>query len=472
MDIFSQNSIPPLYATDPYLHRARSVFAKFCLALTFCIVLIACGPANDKVDQDKLTLATQQIAQEYTTTSDLAKAQASLAALGVANPNQWLIFVAETSANDPASSTEVVTALIKLADSSGLHSPILERYALAHGLTETNVTNISASVADQPVAAVPIAIQPENATVNVQAAAVEVIATVSIESPVAEATPTPETEVVIEPTATATPVQSAQVIAETQVNLRAGPGTVYDLAGGLQVGEVAQIIAKNQDASWWKVQLNSGFEGWVFAQLVQASGTIETVALASDIPPPPTAAPVAVAQATTAPVAAAPTAAAPTAAAPIAAAPAATEQQQNRGAPYFKLIESRMWTKDENGGCRGQHLLRINVIDANGARLNGVTLKGIYTGAIIRTGDQGKGDGVMEFDLYSSGEGFIVVNDQDGASVGSDRAEGYTTISPDIPWPILIGAGYCSDDATCQTFVDQWGCKGHHSYEATFQRNY
>ena len=84
------------------------------------------------------------------------------------------------------------------------------------------------------------------------------------------------------------------------------------------------------------------------------------------------------------------------------AAPAASPSDK----PYFKLVNKRMWTKSENGACSGQHLLRINVIDANGVRINGVRLKGIYTGEEIVTGSQGKGDGMIEYDLYGTGEGF------------------------------------------------------------------
>jgi hypothetical protein len=131
-----------------------------------------------------------------------------------------------------------------------------------------------------------------------------------------------------------------------------------------------------------------------------------------------------------------------------------------------------MWNKQENGDCRGQHLLRINVIDANGVRLNGVRLKGLYTGEEIVTGSQGKGDGVIEYDLYGSGEGFVVIKNDDGREVDSDRAEGFTTQSRDIPKDLLIATGYCTNDADCQIFYDSWGCNGHHSWEATFQRNY
>ncbi|HXF63383.1 MAG TPA: hypothetical protein VNK95_17270, partial [Caldilineaceae bacterium] len=84
----------------------------------------------------------------------------------------------------------------------------------------------------------------------------------------------------------------------------------------------------------------------------------------------------------------------------------------------------------------------------------------------------GKGDGVIEFDLYGAGEGFRVIRDADGREATSDNADGFTTRSIDIPENLLIEAGYCSNHEDCQIFYSSYGCHGHHSWEATFQRNY
>lgn len=455
MDIFSRRYQSPLI--QQAFQRPFSKVAQCSFVIALMLLLAACGPADESPDQTTLTLATQQIAQDYANTGDLAKAQSSLAALEVANPNQWLLFVAESTANDAAAQPELTAALIKFADASGLRSPILTQYATTHGLLNAPTPAVqqvaAAALVDAQQSAPPAAAAPAPAPA-------EATATTASEPVALEATATSAPE----PTATA--AQQAQVVATALVNLRSGPGTVYDLAGGLQAGESATILAKNQDASWWQIQLASGTQGWVFGELVQTSGALDPIAVAANIPPPPTAAPVVVAQATQ-------PAAQPTAAAAVEATAAPTAvPQQNGGAPYFSVVQRRMWSKAENGDCRGQHLLRIHVTDANGTPLNGITLKGIYTGEIRHTGEQGKGDGIIEYDLYGSGEGFIVTNDSNGAEAGSDRAEGFTTNSRDIDKPTLIGGGYCSDDATCQTFYDQWGCKGHHSWEATFKRNY
>jgi uncharacterized protein YraI len=277
--------------------------------------------------------------------------------------------------------------------------------------------------------------------------------------------------------ATATAVTAAaqgsgpSLSSDALLNVRGGPGVDFPVVDSLEPGETAAITGRNAGADWWEIALAGGQTGWVLAQLVTTSGDVSSVAVPANVPaPPPTATPAAVAAAPEAP--AEPTAAAPEAA-PAAeptatAAPAASPSDK----PYFKLISSRMWSKAENGDCIGQHLLRINVIDANGVRLNGVRLKGLYTGEVMVTGSQGKGDGVIEYDLYGTGEGFAVVQNDDGREADSDRAEGFTTQSRDISQDLLIAGGYCSNDADCQIFYDSWGCNGHHSWEATFQRNY
>jgi hypothetical protein len=251
--------------------------------------------------------------------------------------------------------------------------------------------------------------------------------------------------------------------------VRSGPGVDFPVVDSLDPGQSAAITGKNAAADWWEIALGEENSGWVLAQLVTTSGDLSSIAVPSDLPvAPATATPAAV---VAEPVAAATEAPAATGEAAATAEPAAPASSPS-DKPYFKLISSRMWSKAENGDCRGQHLLRINVIDANGVRLNGVRLKGIYTGEIMVTGSQGKGDGVIEYDLYSTGEGFSVIQNDDGREADSDRAEGFTTQSREISQDLLIAGGYCTNATDCQVFYDSWGCNGHHSWEATFQRNY
>ena len=81
------------------------------------------------------------------------------------------------------------------------------------------------------------------------------------------------------PTAAAPPTSAAaQVTTNDIVNIRTGPGTNYGLAGSAQVGETFRVTGKNAGGDWWQIDYN-GQTGWVFGQLVTATGT-EGVAVA------------------------------------------------------------------------------------------------------------------------------------------------------------------------------------------------
>ncbi len=436
--------------------------------------LAACGPAKNENSQEQLTAETQQIAADFAATNDLEQARAALRGLSVANPNQWLIFVAETAVADGNTDAAVDQALTRLALALGLHTPILSDFAEANGLSEPKETaGAAASLASSNAASVATptssvasgapAAADTNVVTDTSAAATDAEgqADAKTESAAAqEEAPTNTPTVTPAPTETKPIAQAASI-----VNLRGGPGTNYDLAGSLQATEPVEVIAKNAAGDWWQVRLASGGVAWVYAPLVTVTGATDAIAVAVDIPTPPPVPPTA----TPAPVVQAPPADTPT---PAAAQATATPAPAPSDKPHFTLVQRRLWSKEENGGCTGQHLLRIHVLDANGGRINGVTLQGIYTGEVRVTGAQGKGDGVIEYDLYGPGEGFRVVRDSDGREATSDNAEGFTTISPNIDVPTLIGAGYCTDQADCDVFYYSYGCSGHHSWEATFKRNY
>lgn len=95
------------------------------------------------------------------------------------------------------------------------------------------------------------------------------------------------------------------------VNLRAGPGTNYDLVGRLNQGQTARVTGKSSDGRWWQVSIE-GKTVWVSGQFVQANDAANGVDVAQAPPAPtlapPTAAPPAAAVAQAAPVAELPTA--------------------------------------------------------------------------------------------------------------------------------------------------------------------
>lgn len=443
------------------------------IVVLLALGIAACGPEEEE-SGGSLEDQTAQIARDFAASGDATAARAALLELDVANPNQWLIYVTETAIGNPAADPEATRALVALTLELGFREATIRTWAEANGLAASTAATSAAGAATvaaavqapvqaaaqpaaQPAAAAPAAAASVTTTVPATTTA-----PLTAAAPAAAATPPP---------ATAMPATAAQASATQLLNLRQGPGIDYALAGAMNPGETATITGKNATGDWWEIRTGAGATAWVYGQLVTASGPVESVALAANIPaPPPAPTPQPVAQAPAEQPTAAP-AEQPTAAPaeqPTAAAPAPDPS----GQPHFALTLRRMWTKEENGGCGGQHLLRITVLDANGAPLNGIALRGIYTGETLVTGDQGKGDGRIEYDLYGTGEGFRVVRNNDGREATSDAAEGFTTKSLDIPVPTLIEAGYCEDDTTCQVFYNSYGCTGHHSWEAVFKRNY
>jgi len=146
----------------------------------------------------------------------------------------------------------------------------------------------------------------------------------------------------------------------------------------------------------------------------------------------------------------------------------------------FVLVEKRLWNPYENGGsldgpsvhCGQGRQLVVNVLDANGVRLNGVAVQAQYGAReIVVTGAQGKGDGVAEF-VLGGGQEVKVIRDADGRSVTSAVATGLSTNPANIPAAILMSAQYCQDAASCKNFIDHTGCYGHYSWLVTFKRQH
>jgi len=85
------------------------------------------------------------------------------------------------------------------------------------------------------------------------------------------------------------PPAAAEIVTNDIINVRRGPGTNYELVGSAQVGTKFKATGKSPAGDWWQIDYN-GQPGWVFGQLVTASGA-EAVAVAQNIPAAPTAAP-------------------------------------------------------------------------------------------------------------------------------------------------------------------------------------
>jgi hypothetical protein len=176
-------------------------------------------------------------------------------------------------------------------------------------------------------------------------------------------------------------------------------------------------------------------------------------------PRPPTATPVA--QQPTAPPATEP----PTA---IATAPPTASVD-------FKVVTQRMYTEEENGGCRGMNLIFITVEDIYGNPLDGVVLQFLWPEGPkeITTGE--KGPGKAEWPSYG-GYNIKVVRDSEGPKTSE------TTRWLDSKLPTvddLMSAGYCPSRGLnwnkCKELRDIGPgqlCWGHYSYEVVFQRQW
>jgi uncharacterized protein YraI len=462
-----------IFRFSPHRFNRITANAHWFVLLLALLIVAGCGPARASSSEDTLRTEITRIAQEFEADQDIAKARAALESLDVANPRQWLMLQTEEliAANADLTTT---ASMVELTDALDIQSTAIRTYAEQQGLAEPTPTFVLEEVAAAPTLPAPT-VAPTSAPAETAGNPITASAPITTPAPAALLDlPTPTAQGNAPTSANPAGPNSAgpQGKATGLINVRSGPGTDFSAIATLNPEDSVTLVGKTPAGDWWQVSLTNGATGWVFGQLLSTSGDVAVVAVAADIPtPPPTAVPVAVAEqpAATAAPAEAPTEAAAPAAEPTAtAAPAGSPSDQ----PYFKLVASRMWSKAENGDCRGQHLLRINVIDANGVRINGVRLKGIYTGEVMVTGSQGKGDGVIEYDLYGTGEGFTVTQNDDGREAASDRAEGFTTQSLDISQDLLIAGGYCTNASDCQIFYDSWGCNGHHSWEATFQRNY
>jgi hypothetical protein len=134
-------------------------------------------------------------------------------------------------------------------------------------------------------------------------------ASLVISAPTPTPTPTPA------PSAAQAPASNEPMARfDARVNIREGPGTAYNRIAISKEGDAYKIVGKNPEGTWWQLCCFGEARGWVRGDLVEVSGPVDQVPVATDIPPAPTPAPAAAASS---PAAAAP---APSSAPPPAGA--------------------------------------------------------------------------------------------------------------------------------------------------------
>ncbi|NJP05268.1 MAG: SH3 domain-containing protein [Chloroflexaceae bacterium] len=91
------------------------------------------------------------------------------------------------------------------------------------------------------------------------------------------------------PTATTLPDANPDLVGVVQagdINMRGGPGVVYDQVGNLAAGTVVDLLA--QHGEWFKVALNDGSDAWVFSDLLNIEPMVlRRVPVTNDIPAVP-----------------------------------------------------------------------------------------------------------------------------------------------------------------------------------------
>ena len=67
----------------------------------------------------------------------------------------------------------------------------------------------------------------------------------------------------------------------SEINIRKGPGTDFEVMGGLDFGTCMQILGRNQDASWVYIVTEGNEAGWVAAWLLTIEGDVNGVSVRS-----------------------------------------------------------------------------------------------------------------------------------------------------------------------------------------------
>ncbi len=407
-----------------HLRTWPGIAAVLSILLIFTLVTAGCAASSKNhspASPEARDTSLRKIAADFATGGDLPRAQAALDGLSLANPAQLIISLAESDMQAGKTPAEVAP-LARLADALGAHSAKLLAY-------------IEPSPTVPPASPTPSPLPPSPTSAPSQI-------------------PTAEPPTALPPTATITPTavpQKPRVVSDTGANVRSGPGKAYPITGKLAAGKEVEIVARNASGDWWQLALAGN--PWVAGTVVRVLGPIDTVAMAKNIPPPPTAAPV------------------PTAAPRPTAAPAAPTT-----AYIVASVRVRPRGQDSQTCQSGEHNIFVQVVDSAGNPLDGVRVREVWTNTIQVTGAQGKGSGQVEFDIYKDGGGQLEIVDE-ANSPKSPQTRGMSANLPD--WDMFEAAGYCgcfSDAESCRAGWESRNFRGypmnHYAYEVVFRRTY
>jgi len=289
------------------------------------------------------------------------------------------------------------------------------------------------------------------------------------------------------PPPTDAPSEPMLTVSSEIINVRSGPGTDYPQIGTANGGEEFTLTGRNEVGDWWQVCCFAEQPGWIFGPLAEVEDA-DSVAIATDIPEAPVESPVAEAQ-----PAAEPTVAEvveePPAEAPQDAAPAAEAEALTPGVPLshsgtagnfdpraqYQIVNYRVLGYDDNNGGifnnGGQHMIFVNVIDANGNGVDGAVVKDAVNDKIALVMGT-KGPGRAEFEMFGEKFKLYVASDPSG-DVSSQISNQMDTVWPHLPdiigrlGPLEEELSICpTADVRCEPPF----YRAHWSYEITFQK--
>jgi hypothetical protein len=137
-----------------------------------------------------------------------------------------------------------------------------------------------------------------------------------------------------------------------------------------------------------------------------------------------------------------------------------------------------MRTNEENSvlgkvanNCGGDHTIYVTVMDGAGQPLTGVIVGDTYKNVRAASGSSGLGQ--LRIDLWSNTMSLEVQGHIDGTAYTSEQSLPLSTRDEDIPAEWLFAGGYCGSIEDCQLRQKTNGlCRGHYSYDVTFQRTW
>ena len=153
-------------------------------------------------------------------------------------------------------------------------------------------------------------------------------------------------------------------------------------------------------------------------------------------------------------------------------APPTDTPEPPKPAVDFAVTQAHMIPNPTYNSCPGSHQIFVTVVDAAGNALDGVTVEDTFRVVPPKTSGE-KGPGKLEYDLWNNGFSLEVTKNNDGSPVTSDVTPKMSSWDEDIPNEWLIEANYCLDMNDClQRKGSNQLCRGHYSYNVTFQRTY